>query len=685
MIKDIISANEEASSNSREIAVLKKHFPACFKNDGSFDIVRFGEYISNQLVVLGEGHELRFLGKNYARLLASVDTTTVIVPDDAHNDKSENINSQNIYISGDNLDALKHLLKSYSNKVKCIYIDPPYNTGSDGFVYNDSYFFTAEELESKLSISIEQANRILDLTKRGSASHSAWLMFMYPRLLLARDLLSDDGVLFISIDDNEQANLKLICDDIFHEENFVANIIVQANKRGQTYKQLAKTHEYLFVITKNVETSLNELIKGDGAFTKADSLGEFEERELRNRNPKFGRFNRPNLFYPIYANPNKVDECGFCPVSLEPSLEFSVEILPYNSKGEESCWRWGTSKFEQNNCSENSMKSEVVAKRKSTGEYGCYEKYRKSTYKAKTIWVDENLVGDLFDEDDDIWEDTGVITEQGSKELGKYDMGEAFDFPKPTYLIKKALKIGAASDSLCVDFFSGSGTSTDAIMALNAEDGGTRKIIAVQLPENLDAKYAKASVSEKAKVQKTLDFLDSVSRPHSLDQVGMERIVRAASDIKNNHPNTKADLGFRHYILSEPESLTLDKLDKFKPEENELLACNTILEDFGESTVLTTWLLRDGYGFTRDVQTIDFSGYRAYYIDKHLYLISPNLSNEAIASITERYETEGTFNPENVVLFGYSFSWSELESLKINLARLKDTEKNLRINFDIRY
>lgn len=243
MIKDIISANEVASANNREIAILKKHFPACFKNDGSFDIVRFGEYISKQLVVQGEGHELRFLGKNYARLLASMDTTTVIVPDKAHNDKSENTNSQNIYISGDNLDALKHLLKSYSNKVKCIYIDPPYNTGSDGFVYNDSYFFTAEELESKLSISIEQANRILDLTKRGSASHSAWLMFMYPRLLLARDLLSDDGVLFISIDDNEQANLKLICDDIFHEENFVANIIVQANKRGQTYKQLAKTHE----------------------------------------------------------------------------------------------------------------------------------------------------------------------------------------------------------------------------------------------------------------------------------------------------------------------------------------------------------------------------------------------------------------------------------------------------------
>lgn len=685
MIKDIISANTEASSNSREIAVLKKHFPACFKNDGSFDIVRFGEYINKKLVVQGEGYELRFLGKNYARLLASVDTTTVIVPDNTHNEKPENTNSQNIYISGDNIDALKHLLKSYSNKVKCIYIDPPYNTGSDDFVYNDNYSFTAEELESKLSINIEQANRIIDLTKRGSASHSAWLMFMYPRLLLARDLLSEDGVLFISIDDNEQANLKIICDDIFHEENFVANIIVQANKRGQTYKQLAKTHEYLFVITKNAETSLNELMKGEGAFTKVDSIGEFEERELRNRNPKYGRFNRPNLFYPIYANPNMPDEYGFCPVSLAPSHEFCVEILPYNSKGEESCWRWGTAKFEKNNCSEDSMKSHVVAKKKTTGEYGCYEKYRKGTYKAKTIWADENLIGDLFDEEDDIWEETGVITEQGSTELGKYGMGDAFEFPKPTYLIKKALKIGANADSLCVDFFSGSATSTDALMALNAEDGGCRKIIAVQLPENLDTKFTNAPASKKAKVKKTIDFLDSVSRSHELDQVGMERISRAALEIRKIYPNTKADLGFRHYILKEPSSTTLDKMDKFVLEENSLLACNSILEDFGESTVLTTWLLRDGYGFTREVQAIDFSGYRSYYIDKHLYLINPGLSNEAIVSITDRYETVGTFNPENVVLFGYSFSWTELESLKINLARLKDTEKNLRINFDIRY
>lgn len=683
MIKDISAANESITPNAKELSVLREHFPACFAADGSFDIERFKEYLTDKVAVTNEGYELRFLGKNYARLLASLDTTTVIVPDEEHNSKPENVNSQNIYISGDNLDGLKHLLKSYSKKVKCIYIDPPYNTGSDGFVYNDSFHFTVEELADKLSISEEQAKRILDLTKRGSASHSAWLMFMYPRLLLARDLLTDDGVIFISIDDNEQSNLSLLCNDIFGEENFVANVIIQANKRGQTYKQIAKTHEYLFVITRNVDTVLSELHKGDGAFSMSDDIGEFEERELRNRNPKYGRFNRPNLFYPIYTNPSKADECGYYPVSLVKNSEYCVEILPLNSEGEESCWRWGKKKFLAN-CSDNSMLSEVVAKKKTTGEFGCYEKYRKGTYKAKTIWYDEGVVGDLVDEEDDIWEETGVITEQGSKELGKYGMGDVFDFPKPTYLIKKALSIGADTDATCVDFFSGSATTVEAIMSLNVEDGGKRKIIAVQLPENLDTKLENSSKSEKNKVKKVLDFLDSLSKPHLLDQIGIERIIRAAAKIREEHPDTTADLGFRHFTLREPSAETLDKLEKFEPESG-LLLQNTVLRDFGVPTVLATWLVRDGYGFTAPVKALDFDGYTGYCMDKHLYLIHPELKDNAIAAITEKFETDGSFNPENVVLFGYSFMWTETESLRMNLARLKNTEKNLRINFDIRY
>lgn len=682
MIKDAMNKNENVSVNDREMEALKEYFPACF-HDGEFDLERFKEYLGDQLVVRNDGYELKFLGKNYGRLLASMDTTTVVVPDEEHNSKPENADSQNIYISGDNLDGLKHLLKSYAHSVQCIYIDPPYNTGSDGFVYNDSFNFTVDELTEKLSIDEAQAKRILDLAKRGSASHSAWLMFMYPRLLLARDLLSDDGVIFISIDDNEQANLKLLCDDVFGEENFVANIIVQSNKRGQTYKQIAKTHEYLFVYTRNVNTELNVLLKSNGSFDYVDTIGEFDIRELRNRNPKFGKFNRPNLFYPIYADPSKVDSCGFCPVSLTKTDGFTVEILPLNSEGEESCWRWGQNKFNINNNSSDSMTSEVVAKLKTTGEYGCYEKYRKGTFKAKTIWFNDGIIGDLSDEDDDIWEETGVITEQGSKELGVYGMGDAFDYPKPTPLIKKALRIGANNNSLIVDFFSGSATTVEAVASLNNDDKGTRSVIAIQLPEDLDAQYISASDSEKSKVKKRIDFLDSVGRPHTLDQIGIERIVRATAKIKEENPNTTADLGFKHYTLKEPSVDTLDKLEQFDPDL--LYAEGDLLAEFGEPTVLVTWLVRDGYGLTSSALPVDFAGYKGFWKDKHLYLIEKGLTNEAIAAILEKYETDAAFNPENIILFGYSFTWSALENLKNNLLQLKDTEKNLRINFEMRF
>lgn len=240
MIKDIMTANELVTPNQKEINVLKENFPSCFNADGTFDIVRFSEFLKDKIDITHEGYELKFLGKNYSKMLASLDTETVIVPDKAHNSLPENLNSENVYISGDNLDGLKHLLKSYAGLVKCIYIDPPYNTGSDGFVYNDKFNFTAEDLVEKLSIDEEQAQRILDLTNRGSASHSAWLMFMYPRLQMARDLLSKQGIIFISIDDNEKDNLKLLCDDIFGENNFIASIVVQANKEDKLISNLQR-------------------------------------------------------------------------------------------------------------------------------------------------------------------------------------------------------------------------------------------------------------------------------------------------------------------------------------------------------------------------------------------------------------------------------------------------------------
>jgi adenine-specific DNA-methyltransferase len=684
MIKDIMTKNESVNPNDREINLLKEHFSYCFRADGSFDMERFAENLKNKIDVTHEGYELKFLGKGYGKLLASLDTTTVIVPDEAHNTKPENQNSENIYISGDNLDGLKHLLKSYNGKVKCIYIDPPYNTGSDGFVYNDNFNFTVNDLVQKLSITEDKAQRILDLTKRGSASDSAWLMFMYPRLQLAHDLLNKNGVIFISIDDNEQANLKLICDDIMGADNFIAQIIIQSNKRGQTYKQLAKTHEYLLVYTKNVDVVVNELSKGEGAFKKVDSISEFEERELRNRNPKFGKFNRPNLFYPIFVNPSVMDVNGYFPASLTQTQEFSVEVLPFNSEGEESCWRWGTKKFDNNNCNSDTMNSNVVAKLKNTGSYGVYEKYRKGTFKAKTIWYNDNILADVVDEDeDDIWEETGVITEQGSKELGNYGMGDVFDFPKPTYLIEKVLTIGSDKDSICVDFFSGSGTTFEAILSMNALDNGKRNIISIQLPEDLDKKLDTASASDKPKIKKVLQFLDSVNRPHTLDQIGMERISRAAEKIRIEHPDSTVDLGFKHYLLEEPNQDTIDKMEKF--EFNSIITDSNILNEFGTNTVLTTWLIHDGYGFNSECVMISLGDYSAYWCKKHLYLINPNFDAEATKSLIDKYDTEGTFNPDNIVIFGYSFNWVTTEALKTNLKILKDSVKNLKVNLNIRY
>ena len=683
MIQDILANNENIHINDKQIAILKEHFPSCFSGDGSFDIVRFQEEIKDKTEITHEGYELRFLGKSYAKLLASTDTTTVIVPNEEHNNLPENKDSENLYISGDNLDGLKHLLNSYQKQIKCIYIDPPYNTGTDGFVYNDSFDYTVEELQDKLSIDENQAKRILDLSRRGSASHSAWLMFMYPRLLLARDLLKDEGVIFISIDDNEQSNLKLLCDDIFGEENFIAQIVVQSNKRGQTYKQLAKTHEYLLVYVKNEEVIINQLKKEiSGSTIKKDAISEYSERELRNRNPKYGRFNRPNLFYPIYVNPNQEDENGYNPISLTRDLEYSIEVLPLNSTGAESCWRWGKTKFDTN-VEKNTMYSNVVGRVKSTGEFGIYEKYRKKTFKAKTIWFEDLEISEDDEDDDGIWDETGVITEQGSSELRKYEMGDYFDFPKPTFLIKKVLTLGSNSDSICLDFFSGSGSFADAVLQLNAE-GSTRKYIAVQLPLDLNDKLLVAPATDKPKVQKTIDFLESHNYKPTLDYVGIERIKRAAAKIKEENPDKVLDLGFKHFILQEPNQNTLDKCETF--DKAALISDATILDDFGPETVLTTWLNNDGYGLTANAEEIDLAGYKAYYKDKHLYLIYPDFTQEALEVLLSKYDADASFNPENIILFGYSFSeWSVTEMLEKNLKILNDSEKNLKINYAVRY
>ncbi|MCI0561923.1 MAG: site-specific DNA-methyltransferase, partial [Nitrososphaera sp.] len=287
---------------------------------------------------------------------------------------------------------------------------------------------------------------------------------MYPRLYLARNLLTEDGIIFISIDDNEADNLKRICNEVFGEENFVGAIVVQANKRGQTYKEIAKTHEYLFIYSHDVDVDLNELEKTEGALPYKDSSGPYDLWELRNRNPKFGRFNRPNLYFPVYVAPMITDECGYAKVALKKDVRYCVEIFPVNSEGEAGCWRWGTEKIRKSDLSSSSPV--LVAKQKRDGNWNIYEKSRKGTTKAKSLWTD-----------------TDVISEKGTMELGELGLAEQFEHPKPVGLISRCIKIATNSDDVILDFFAGAATTAHAILDLNQQDGGNRKFILVQLPE----------------------------------------------------------------------------------------------------------------------------------------------------------------------------------------------------------
>ncbi len=681
MIKDIIQQNDNTTPNSKQLAVLKENFPACFKADGSFDIERFKAEISSTSNVVQEGYELKFLGKSYAKLLASTETTTVIQPNENHNSLPENAKSENIYISGDNLDGLKHLLKSYNGEIKCIYIDPPYNTGSDGFVYFDNFNYNKETLEEKLSVSEEEADRILNLTKRGSASHSAWLMFMYSRLLLARDLLKDDGVIFISIDDNEQANLKLLCDDVFREENWVGTIVWK-NATDNNPTQVAIEHEYVLCFTNN-KNLLESQWKSKLSVIK-DLLVE-KGNEL---NDKFNSLDELKIEYNKWYRAHKNE--------LWPLDRYKFIDEGGIYTGSQSVHNPGKEGYRYD------VIHPVTNKPCKQPLMG----YRFPETTMKDL-IDNGKI--LFGDDETKIIELKLYAKEFSEKLssiidfdgriGSYDLKELFPEtktlftnPKPVNFISQFISfVLTKDDDVFLDFFSGSASSANAVIDINAKDTIRRKFIAIQIPAILDL--------NNAPQKEAYEFLKENNLPTTLDYIGIERIKRAAAKIKQEQIESKKnnsgdlfeketprelDLGFKHYILSEPNQNTLDKLDSF--DKAGLLADTSILDDFGKPTILATWLNADGYGLTHTAEAIDLAGYTAYYCQKHLYLIDQGFTLESMKALLSKYDAEGHFNPENLVLFGYSFpDWSINEMIEKNLRILNDGKKNLKINFTVRY
>ena len=491
------------------IARIRDLFPGCVTEakgeDGSVKLAVDFDQLRQELaesIVEGpqERYHLNWPGKREALLTANAPIAKTLRP--SRNESVDFDATRNLFIEGDNLDALKLLQETYLGKVKMIYIDPPYNTGND-FIYEDDFAEDVESYKLRSNQKDEEGNRLTHNTSTNGRFHSDWLSMIYARLKLARNLLTDDGVIFISIDDNEGSNLHRLCDEVFGGENFVAQLTVIVKPEGRRYGFFAKTHDYMLVYCKNHEyANMNEILVEGLEHPHSDELGGFTLKGLRNRNVQaFNSTNRPNLRYPFFVDKHKPDANGFFKVSTVP-FDGAVKVEASTVDGLQSVWRWGKDKSEKE-------KDSLLAYEGNDGEIRIFQKERKLSQMAKTVLADKE-----------------IISNKGTKELQALLGKGIFDFPKPVALIKLVTKIGSNEESLILDFFSGSATTAHAVMQLNAEDGGARKFIMVQMPELTDINSEAFKAGYK-----------------SIADIGKERIRRAGKKISNENPNV--DVGFR--------------------------------------------------------------------------------------------------------------------------------------------
>lgn len=433
---------------AKNIDKIAELFPSCIteKVDDKgnlekaidFDVLR--QILGDKVATGNEAYEFTWVGKNASRVEANTTTNKTLRP--CIEESKDWDNTENLYIEGDNLEVLKLLQNSYFNKVKMIYIDPPYNTGND-FIYIDDFAQNIDEYEEAKGSFDEEGNRLFKNTDTNGRFHSDWCSMIYPRLVLARNLLADDGVIFISIDDNEQANLKKICDEVFGEKNFIAKINWKGRGGRQDSKYFAIVHEYILIFVKNRDSFIaGEKIKKEEVYPFFDKLNNrfYKRQLLRKWGSNSRREDRPNLFYPI-KTPN------------------DIEIYPMLNDKEEGRWRWGKSKMNE------AIKNNLIEFIEKDKKIIAYEKiYQPQDGNQKTekyiTWID----------------DIGT----GAKELKELFNKIIFDYSKSHELIIKFLNMANLEENdIILDFFSGSATTAHAVMQLNAEDGGKRKFIMV--------------------------------------------------------------------------------------------------------------------------------------------------------------------------------------------------------------
>lgn len=442
-----------------KINALRQVLPEAF-SEGKIDWEKLKATVGENINFANERYVLNWAGKSEAFKVMQMPTTKTLVPA-----KDESINfdeTENIFIEGENLEVLKVLQKSYFGKVKMIYIDPPYNTGNDSFIYPDKFSETKADYEKRVGDKDEEGYMTKDgMFKKNSKEnghyHSNWLNMMMPRLYLAKNLLRQDGVIFVSIDDNEMHNLKLLMDEIFGEENFLGNVVRSTGQTtGQDSGGLGTSFDFILAYSKQeINLSGLELTEKDlKRFENEDENGKYAYDQMRKTGSQDKREDRPNMYYPVYAPDG-------------------TEVYPIAQSGYEGRWR-----FEKSTYEEYSNRGYILwkkTKRNNEEIWWPYVKYylEGRTKRPSPLWTD--LDGN----------------KKASRDLRElFDGKKIFDFPKPVQMLKRLIQIAPNSSKgdVVVDFFAGSGATAQAVMDLNLRDNGNRKYICVQLPELTDEK-----------------------------------------------------------------------------------------------------------------------------------------------------------------------------------------------------
>lgn len=553
----------------QNVAKLRELFPDVF-TEGKLDVDALRETLGDYIDDRQERYSFTWNGKGKFRRLAQTPSTGTLRPrpkESVHWDTT-----QNLFIEGDNLEVLKLLQKSYHRRVKMIYIDPPYNTGND-FVYPDDFRDSISNYKA-LTGQTDDAGKTLSTNPETSGRyHTDWLNMIYPRLKLARNLLADDGVIFIAIDDNEVYNLRSVCNEVFGEECFVGQVTVLCNPKGRSQdKYLATCHEYLLIFSKTVldKGALDAPKTADEIATDyplSNKKGIYRELELRNTHREFGKHNRPNLYYPFYVSADGT-------VSLEPGRG-AAAILPDWDDGFKGCWTWGKEKA-------SAEIDDLVARKVS----GCWKMFRKAYAAAPGERPSKQLKS--------IWAEKRHHTEKGQAVLNELfqTKDKVFQSPKSVDVLVDALSMIQDDDGIILDFFSGTSTTAHAVLQTNLRRSTHHRFIMVQLPEQCpeDSEAYKAGYKTIADIGK-----ERIRRV--IKQIAAEQATQV-KESRKKLPGTgndvvALDLGFKVFKLDASNIKPWDAdFDNLK--EALLNAVENIKPDRTEADVLYELLLKYG-------------------------------------------------------------------------------------------